>query len=105
MDNSKGELVSVTIIKKHSLEEKDLINKVESELKKYCGITTKRFIKRYEIQKALPDLEYVEYNGKNTKYKFSDSIYLSGDTLLNGSLNAAMTSGETVAKLVSELYN
>jgi hypothetical protein len=73
-------------------------------LKNNCGIITKRFIKRYIIKKALPDLEHVEYNGSEAKFKFSESIYLAGDTQLNGSLNAAMTSGESVTKLIAERF-
>jgi protoporphyrinogen oxidase len=97
-NTSKAQVLSVTIVKNHDLEETDLINKVKTELKNNCGIITKRFIKRYIIKKALPDLEHVSYKGSNAKFKFSESIYLAGDTQLNGSLNAAMTSGESVAK-------
>jgi protoporphyrinogen oxidase len=100
----KGEVLSVTIVKNHNLDETDLITKIETELKKNCGIITKRFIKRYTIKKALPDLEHVSYNGSNAKFKFSDTIYLAGDTQLNGSLNAAMTSGEAVANLIAERF-
>jgi protoporphyrinogen oxidase len=103
-NTSKAQVLSVTIVKNHNLDEVDLINQVETELKSNCGIITKRFIKRYTIKKALPDLEHVDYSGNDAKFKFSDSIYLAGDTQLNGSLNAAMTSGETVAKLIAERF-
>jgi protoporphyrinogen oxidase len=103
-NTSKAQVLSVTIVKNHNLDEADLINQVETELKSNCGIITKRFIKRYTIKKALPDLEHVDYSGNDAKFKFSDSIYLAGDTQLNGSLNAAMTSGETVAKLIAEHF-
>ncbi|EIA07650.1 FAD-dependent oxidoreductase [Flavobacterium frigoris] len=103
-NTSKAEVLSVTIVKNHNLDEVDLINKVRTELENNCGIVAKRFIKRYIIKKALPDLEHVDYNGSLDKFKFSDNIYLAGDTQLNGSLNAAMTSGETVAKLIAERF-
>ena len=103
-NTSKAQLLSVTIVKNHDLDEADLINKVETELKNNCGIISKRFIKRYTIKKALPDLERVDYSGSEAKFKFSNSIYLAGDTQLNGSLNAAMTSGESVAKLIGERF-
>jgi hypothetical protein len=48
----------------------------------------------------LPDLEH--YSGSEAKFKFSDTIYLAGDTELNGSLNADMISGASVAKLIAE---
>jgi protoporphyrinogen oxidase len=103
-NTSKAQVLSVTIVKNHNLDETDLIKRVKTELKNNCGITTKRFIKRYIIKKALPDLEHVSYNGSDAKFKFSDTIYLAGDTQLNGSLNAAMTSGEAVAKLIAERF-
>ena len=99
---TNNHLLSVTVVKQHHLNETELIQKVISELKTYCNITTKRFIKRYEIKQALPDLKLVRYTKDYLKYKHSDSIYLTGDTELNGSLNAAMSSGEAVAKQIIE---
>jgi protoporphyrinogen oxidase len=103
-NTSKAEVLSVTIVKNHTLDQTDLINRVKTELKNNCGIITKRFIKRYTIKKALPNIEHVDNNGGEAKFKFSDTIYLAGDTQLNGSLNAAMTSGELVAKLIDERF-
>lgn len=103
-NTSKVEVLSVTIVKNHTLDQTHLINRVKTELKNNCGIITKRFIKRYTIKKALPNIEHVDNNGGDTKFKFSDTIYLAGDTQLNGSLNAAMTSGELVAKLIAERF-
>jgi hypothetical protein len=59
-------------------------------------------LQRYIIKKkALPDLEHLDYSGSEAKFKFSDTIYLAGDTQLNGSLNADM-SGASVAELIAE---
>lgn len=91
-------VLSVTVVKNHDLNDADLIQKVEHELNAHCGITTKRFIKQYTINKALPDLDTVHY--AKADYKFSDTIYVAGDTALNGSLNAAMSSGQAVAKAI-----
>jgi hypothetical protein len=79
-------------------------NRVKTELKNSCGIIVKRFIKRKTIKKALPDLEHVDDNGSEAKFKFSDTIYVAVDTQLNKSINAAMTSGEIVAKLIAERF-
>ena len=35
-----------------------------------------------------------------TECKITDHVYLAGDYLLNGSINAAMTSGRTAAEAV-----
>lgn len=93
----KGELLSVTIVKNHSLSEKQLIEKITEELEDFCGITNTTFIKRYQIEKALPKLDNLQYEISSTETKLTSSIFLAGDQLLNGSLNAAMIAGERAA--------
>lgn len=93
----KGELLSVTIVKNHSLSEKQLIEKITEELEDFCGITNATFIKRYQIEKALPKLDNLQYEISSTETKLTSSIFLAGDQLLNGSLNAAMIAGERAA--------
>jgi len=93
----KNELLSVTIVKKHSLQEKDFIKKVQEELALFCNITDTSFLKRYQIKKALPKLTNLQYEISSTETKLKSTIFLAGDQLLNGSLNAAMISGERAA--------
>ncbi|MDP5106633.1 MAG: FAD-dependent oxidoreductase [Polaribacter sp.] len=99
---SKGtqELLSVTIVKEHNLEEAQLIKKVTADLKKYCSISEATFLKRYQIKKALPKLNNLQYEISSTETKLTSSIFLAGDVLLNGSLNAAMISGERAAMAI-----
>ena len=93
---SKG-LLSVTVIKNHQLEENAFIKKVVAELHSKCGITEVTFLKRYQIKKALPMLTNLQYEISSTETKLKSSIFLAGDQLLNGSLNAAMIAGERAA--------
>ena len=93
----KGELLSVTIVKNHVLSEKQLISKITKELQTFCGISNTTFIKRYQIKKALPKLDNLQYEISSTETKLTSSIFLAGDQLLNGSLNAAMIAGERAA--------
>ena len=93
----KGELLSVTIVKNHALSEKQLISKITKELQTFCGISNTTFIKRYQIKKALPKLDNLQYEISSTETKLTSSIFLAGDQLLNGSLNAAMIAGERAA--------
>ncbi|MDG1803889.1 MAG: hypothetical protein P8H68_02525, partial [Flavicella sp.] len=51
----------------------------------------------YFIKKALPDLKRIKYSIEPENTKLSKELFLAGDTLLNGSLNAAMISGEKAA--------
>jgi protoporphyrinogen oxidase len=97
---SKGtnELLSVTVVKPHNLNEEDLITRVTSDLKSFCHIEPLKFLKCYHIKKALPNIEEVHYEISPTETQIKPTIYLAGDYLLNGSLNAAMLSGERAAQ-------
>lgn len=91
------ELLSVTVLKNHQLNEKDFIAKVVEELKTECTISNASFLKRYQIKKALPKLTNLQYEISSTETKLKSTIFLAGDQLLNGSLNAAMIAGERAA--------
>jgi hypothetical protein len=98
-----GELLSVTVVQAHDLSEKALIQQVAQELETYCNITELTFLKLYNISKALPDLTNIQYDCTPSATQFSDRIFLAGDVLLNGSLNAAMLAGERAALAVLEV--
>ena len=102
--NNKGEneLISVTVVKDHSLPEEKLIERVKNELKKECKIESVGFLKLYSIPKALPHLNNLQYDVSPSETKVKDGIFLAGDVLLNGSLNAAILAGENAAMGVLE---
>lgn len=91
------ELLSVTVVKDHDLTAEKLIEKVAKELHVFCGIVHPKFIQHYQIKKALPKLSSLQYELSSTETKLTSSIFLAGDQLLNGSLNAAMIAGERAA--------
>lgn len=98
------ELLSVTVVKKHDLSLEQLQSQVEIELKQFCGIENLRFLKHYYIPKALPKMNKLQYERHPSESQFSARIFLAGDIYLNGSLNAAMISGERAAlAIVAEL--
>ena len=94
---SKKELLSVTVIDDQGLSHERLIERVQEELALFCGINTVTFVKHYSIPKALPNLTNLAYEVAPSETRLSSTIYLAGDTQLNGSLNAAMISGERAA--------
>lgn len=94
---SEKELLSVTIVREHDLSEEALILHVQKELANYCGIPSCQFLKRYQIPMALPDLENVLYTMEPSETQVTPTIFICGDIQLNGSLNAAMISGERAA--------
>lgn len=95
-ENTK-ELLSVTIVKNHDLSEEILIKSVQKELIGFCGIDDAKFLKRYQIKKALPKISNLQYELSHTETQLNSSVFLAGDLLLNGSLNAAMIAGERAA--------
>jgi protoporphyrinogen oxidase len=98
-------LLSVTILE-HSLSEKELIKAIQAELERVSGIKGEYFkhLKTYEIAYALPTLEDMKYSVAFTETKITDHVFLAGDYLLNGSINAAMTSGRLAAEAVINSY-
>ncbi|MGI9532920.1 FAD-dependent oxidoreductase [Lutimonas sp.] len=98
-------LLSVTIVKRHHLSSVDLVQQVAKELKEHCSITILRFIKHYNIPKALPKLNNLQYEMSPSETRLTSTIFLAGDTQLNASLNAAMIAGERAAMAVVETIN
>jgi len=98
MENrNEEELLSVTIIKEHQLSEESLVKKIQNDLDTFCGITEAKFLHSYHIPMALPNLKNIQYNLNPSETQLTDTLFIAGDTLLNGSLNAAMISGEKAA--------
>ena len=90
-------VLSVTVVKKHTLHQTELIQKVSEDLNRCCGIQTKSFLKHYRIEKALPRKTDLKMELARTESEHFENVFLAGDYLLNGSLNAAMASGEAAA--------
>ncbi|WP_292945421.1 NAD(P)/FAD-dependent oxidoreductase [Olleya sp. UBA1516] len=91
------ELLSVTVVDNQNLSSDKLIQRVQSELKQYCGIDVIKLIKHYKIPVSLPKLQNLQYNLLPSQTCLTDTIFLAGDVQLNGSLNAAMIAGEKAA--------
>ena len=102
IDHTENYLLSVTIIKKHQLTDSVLIEVVKKELIEIFGIYKTEFLKLYNIKKALPDLNKLHYEMQPSETQILPGIFLAGDEQLNGSLNAAMISGEKAALAIIE---
>jgi protoporphyrinogen oxidase len=94
-------LLSVTVLDSF-LSEEQLIQKVKEELQAISGVNAEyfQFIRSYHIPYALPKVDDLKYQIPFTESKIMDQVYLAGDYLLNGSINAAMTSGRIAAEAV-----
>lgn len=94
-------LLSVTVTQDAKADEM-LVKIVALELEALTGIKASNFehIKTYEILDALPQVDDMQYTISPTNTKIQDDVYLAGDYLLNGSINAAMTAGRKAAEAV-----
>ncbi|MEL6810551.1 MAG: FAD-dependent oxidoreductase [Bacteroidota bacterium] len=99
---SVKELLSVTIVKNHGYNTEELCSKVEEELRTLCGIDKVRFLKHYAIEKALPNLRDIKNDRDFKRIKLGKNVFMAGDYLLNGSLNAAILSGEKSAMALAQ---
>ncbi|WP_194775835.1 NAD(P)/FAD-dependent oxidoreductase [Pararhodonellum marinum] len=94
-------LLSVSIVKDVA-EETNLLSKVTLELEVLSGIKAEHFkhLRTYVIEKALPKVDQMRYDMAPSETRVRDNIYLAGDYLLYGSLNAAMLAGRKAAQAV-----
>ena len=99
----KEELLSVTLVNSaSSLTDELLIKQVQMELSRYCSIDQTTFLKMYQIPQALPNLSNLQNEIPPSETRLTSNIFLAGDVQLNGSLNAAMLSGELAAEAIHE---
>jgi predicted NAD/FAD-dependent oxidoreductase len=62
-----------------------------------------KILKTYRINYALPNQEKVSNEVPISQIKINNNLFICGDHLLNGSINAAMKSGRIVAELIDEM--
>jgi protoporphyrinogen oxidase len=103
--SKQRQILSVSVVRSHNLSKDELVERVKRELKDICEIEVVKLLKHYKIAQALPDILDVNYQMPHTETKLKDNIFLAGDVLSNGSLNAAMLNGESAAKALIERVN
>lgn len=97
---SDSDVMSITVIKDIELSTDKLISLIKKEMYDLCGVKLKELLKCYKIPKALADFDKINYDLNATETQLLDYVFLAGDVLLNGSLNAAMLAGERAAEAV-----
>lgn len=93
-------IISVSVVKKHTLNNEQLTERVIKELREETGIKASSLIKMFHINKALPQLNSLNNCIHPTETQLTEHIFLAGDHLSNGSLNAAMLNGKAAAQAV-----
>jgi len=86
------------------IEDTIVAENMKAELKQWYGnlVDDWKMLKTYRIQYALPNQDSVSDELTITDMKINDNIFICGDHLMNGSINAAMKSGRLVAAIIDE---
>lgn len=98
--DAKEHMLSVSVVKPHNLSMEDLKSKITQDLSNFAKIDTIEVRQFYHIEKALPIMHTVNYMLPKSETQLKDQLFLAGDYLANGSLNAAMLNGESAAQAV-----
>jgi len=101
--SSGKNLVSISVVGKNDLSEKELAKAVQKELATWFGKATQnwRHLHTRTVQYALPNQHDVQHQIPNDQLEIRAGLFYGGDFLLNGSINAAMKIGTEVGELVS----
>ena len=96
-------LISVSCNGIHALDNETLANNMKNELRTWYGnqVDQWQLLKVYKINYALPNLKSVKDDLFESDFKINNNLYICGDHLLNGSINAAMKSGRIVAEYLA----
>lgn len=98
LEGQGGSLISVTL--RNLLERESQIGQAEQDLLRHARLPNDslRFLRHYEVKKALPALSPVAFTYDPTHSRVVNRTFLAGDHQLNGSLDAAMRSGRMAAQ-------
>ncbi len=96
--DSSQKLLSVSVNGKGDVDPEA----IRLELAQITGIDASQLkhLQSFTIAQALPVVNDLKNDMQHTAVKLNDNIFLAGDYLLNGSLNAAMKSGRLAAQAV-----
>ncbi len=99
-------LIAVSVNGNPDIDDETLAQNIKSELKNWYGnqVEDWKMIKTYRINYALPNQEKVTNELKESDIQMNKNLFICGDHLLNGSINAAMKSGRLVAELIEKLF-
>ena len=93
-------LVSISYNGLAPIEDFELAENMKKELEQWYGkqVHDWKMIKTYRINYALPIQDSVKNELSISEIKISDTLFICGDYLLNGSVNAAFKTGRLVAE-------
>ncbi len=99
-------LISVSVVRDIQVGERDLTRIVKGELAQTFGaeVNDWEHVRTYLISRALPSPSIFEMELDDVDVRYQKGIYLAGDYLLNGSLQAALYSGRRAVEVALAEY-
>ena len=93
-------LISVSYNGIPNIDDVALAENMKQELKQWYGekVNNWKMLKSYRIEYALPVQKSVRNQIPVSEIKISDTLFICGDNLLNGSINAALKTGRLAAE-------
>jgi phytoene dehydrogenase-like protein len=93
-------LISVSCNGILDVEDEKIAENMKKELLSWLGDTVLnwKMLKTYKIQYALPNQNSVVNDLKSSDIQMTESLFICGDHLLNGSINAALKTGRIAAE-------
>jgi phytoene dehydrogenase-like protein len=100
-------LISISYNGIPAIDDATLAENMKTELKQWYGnqVEDWKMLKTYRINYALPNQEKVFNEVSNSEIKINENLFICGDHLLNGSINAAMKSGRMAAELIDDSFD
>lgn len=101
------ELISVTLNGFTVADDKVLENEVRKELLNSFGtqIDNWKIIKIYRIEYALQSQEFITGKGRINEMRLESNVYVCGDYLFYGNIDAAVKSGKLVSEIMHKDLN
>ncbi|MEM8968871.1 MAG: NAD(P)/FAD-dependent oxidoreductase [Bacteroidota bacterium] len=95
-------LISVSLNGLRTENDDELTSAIKNELKAWFDDQTEAWehLKTYRIDYALPNQDAVVHDLSNEQCQIRDGLFVTGDYLLNGSINAAMRAGRQAAEIM-----
>jgi phytoene dehydrogenase-like protein len=98
-------LIAVSVNGIPDIDDETLAKNMKTELKIWYGnqVEDWKMLKTYRINYALPNQEKVTNDLSDSEIQINENLFICGDHLMNGSINAAMKSGRLVAELIDTI--
>lgn len=95
-------LASVSIVGKTEARGETLAGQVKAELSRWFGkaVDAWQLLDERVVDYALPAQQHVRHDIDPSELRLSEHLFVCGDHLLNGSINAAMRSGRLAAEAI-----